>query len=141
VLLESIVVEYTVHYCVDSSCVVRIHTSTASLHKHDFFNHLLAAAVATGTAASTAFVPPVMALPGVVEAENFALGGQGVAYYNVYKPYSVESTEPSPQINNALRNTLISVELLDKAHPEILQYVVAWTAANEWMSYKVLQAL
>jgi hypothetical protein len=106
--------------------------------KHNLFDHMSAVIYANAdTTASTALVPPVMLLPGVVEAENFALGGQGVAYYNVYKPYSVESTEPSPQINNALRNTLISVEPLDKAHPEIQEYVVAWTAANEWMSYKV----
>jgi hypothetical protein len=85
--------------------------------------------------ASAAFVPPVMPLPGVVEAEHFELGGQGIAYYNVYKE---DHSEPISALNNALRNTLISVELLDKANPALLEYVVGYTAANEWMSYKVL---
>jgi hypothetical protein len=70
----------------------------------------------------TQFVPPVATIPGVIEAENFAVGGQGISYYNIYKG------EPSTVLNNDFRKDAeLTVDVLNELIPDSGEYVVGWT--------------
>ena len=67
---------------------------------------------------------------GLMEAEDFALGGEGVGYHNIAKG------EP-PATENALRSSTITVQPLDVKNPNTGLYVIGWTGPGEWMQYEV----
>ena len=67
---------------------------------------------------------------GLLEAENFKAGAEGVAYHNIAKG------EPLPS-ENALRNSTITVQPLDVKKPASGLYVFGWTGPGEWMQYEV----
>jgi hypothetical protein len=76
----------------------------------------------TAAEVTAQFVPPVVTVPGVIEAENFAVGGQGIAYYNIYKG------EPNTALNNDFRKDAeVTVDVLNELIPESGEYVVGWT--------------
>jgi beta-glucosidase len=79
------------------------------------------------------FVPPVAAVPGLIEAENFDVGGQGIGYYNIYKG------EPNTAINNDIRKDAeLTVDVLDKKIPDSGEYVIGWTEKGMLRLYRII---
>jgi len=66
------------------------------------------------------------AIPGVVQAENYDLGGEGVAYHDT----------DSANNGGQYRNDGVDIE----ATTDTGGYDIGWTAAGEWMKYTVTVA-
>ena len=85
------------------------------------------------TAASGSPTPPPspayggtpVALPGIIQAENFDVGAQGVAYNDTTATNS----------GNVYRTT--GVDIGPTTDPQSGGYYVGWTRAGEWMKYSV----
>src|SRR5262249_32421124 len=79
--------------------------------------------VPASTTASTPYGEPPWPVPGIIQAENFDNGGQGVAYYD---------TTPG-NTGGAFRNT--DVDISTTTDPGGGGYNVGWIAATEWLNY------
>ncbi len=73
---------------------------------------------------STPFTGTPISLPGVIEVENYDLGGQGVAYNDL---------DPGNN-GGAYRNEDVDIEATTDAGGG---YDIGWTGAGEWLSYTV----
>jgi endonuclease/exonuclease/phosphatase family metal-dependent hydrolase len=71
---------------------------------------------------STPYSGSPVSLPGLVEAENFDDGGEGVAYHDI---------EPE-NLGHAYRDTGVDIE------PALGGYDVGWVGAGEWLNYTVM---
>jgi hypothetical protein len=74
----------------------------------------------TTASTTTTFVPPIAALPGTIQSENFASGGEGVAYHDI------------DTSNNGGAYRTEGVDIKTTANGG---YAVGWMATGEWLCY------
>lgn len=75
-----------------------------------------------GTSGSSPFAATPVSLPGIVEAENFDNGGEGIAYHDV----------TSGNSGGSYRTTDVDLETASGGG-----YDVGWVSAGEWLQYTV----
>jgi endoglucanase Acf2 len=108
-------------YAFSWSPTLGLHTLTARATDSDGLQTTSPAV--TFTAASTAYQGTPAAIPGIVEAENYDFGGEGVAYHDTTANNQGGAHRPSEgvDVENCIEGG----------------YNVGWTQPGEWMEYAV----
>ena len=103
-------------------------SSTGSVGNYNWFRLAADSTTSTGTLpapSTSAFGGTPLALPGILQAENFDVGAQGVAYYDT-------STGNSGGVYRAT-----DVDIATTADPLSGGYLLGWARVGEWLTYTV----